>query len=108
MTFYLAIYETVGSNCPDLKDLVIHVTPAIADKWNVLGLVLLDSKYADHLKTIEANHHDVQTRCLKMFDKWLNTDTMASWDKMIEALEKIQMNIAARRIRQLLLQGEFM
>ena len=41
-----------------------------------------------------------------MFSKWLNTDQLASWDKLIKALRIVQLNNVASDIEQLLLQGE--
>ena len=42
-----------------------------------------------------------------MFSKWLNTDNLASWDKLIKALRNVQLNNVASDIEELLLQGEF-
>ena len=42
-----------------------------------------------------------------MFSKWLNTDKLASWDKVIEALTLIGLESVASNIKQLLDQGEF-
>ena len=43
-----------------------------------------------------------------MFNRWLNTDEQASWDKLIRALRYIQLNNVASDIEQMLLhaQGE--
>ena len=48
-----------------------------------------------------------QQVCRKMFSKWLNTDELASWDKLITALRIVQLNDVANDIEQLLLQGEY-
>ena len=42
-----------------------------------------------------------------MFSKWLNTDELASWDKLIKAVRIVQLNNVANDIEQLLLQGEY-
>ena len=42
-----------------------------------------------------------------MFSKWLNTDELASWDKLIKAVRIVQLNNVASDIEQLLLQGEY-
>ena len=47
------------------------------------------------------------TCCRKMFSKWLNTDELASWDKLMEALRIVQLNNVASDIEQMLLQGEY-
>ena len=74
----------------------------------MLGLQLLDSKYENELNIIEADKDDTKTCCRKMFSKWLSTDKLASWDKVIEALTLIGLNNVASNIKQLLgIQGEF-
>ena len=74
-----------------------------------MGLELLDSKYENELDAIEADtkNDGVATSCRKMFNKWLNTDELASWGKLIEALRIVKLNIVANAIEQLLLQGEY-
>ena len=42
-----------------------------------------------------------------MFSKWLNTDELASWDKLIKAVKNVERNNVANDIEQLLLQGEY-
>ena len=97
-----------GGDRPTLRDLMIHVIPSVATKWYELGLMLLDPKYENELNTIEADtRNDAATCCRKMFSKWLNTDQLASWDKLIKALRIVQLNNVASDIEQLLLQGEY-
>ena len=82
--------------------------PSITTKWFEIGVVLLDPKYQNELSTIEVDtRNDVATCCRKMFSKWLNTDELASWDKLINALRIVQLNNVAGHIEQLLLQGEY-
>ena len=67
----------------------------------------MDPKYQNELNTIEADaRNDAATSCRKMFSKWLNTDQLASWDKLIKALRIVQLNNVASDIERLLLQGE--
>ena len=81
--------------------------PLVANRWFDLGLQLLDPKYENELNIIEADKDDTKTCCRKMFSKWLNTDKLASWDKVIEALTLIGLDNVASNIKQLLrLQGE--
>ena len=82
--------------------------PSVATRWYELGLVLLDTKYQNELTIIEADiRNDAVTCCRKMFSKWLNTDELASWDKLIKAVRIVQLNNVASDIEQLLLQGEY-
>ena len=60
------------------------------------------------MNTIEADTiNDAARCCRKMFSKWLNTDELASWDKLIKALRTVQLNDVASHIEQLLLRGEY-
>ena len=70
--------------------------------------MLLDTKYHNELTIIEADiRNDAISCCRKMFSKWLNTDKLATWDKLIKAIRIVQLNDVADRIEQLLLQGEY-
>jgi len=89
-----------------MRDLVVHVIPYAADQWCELGLLLLEQKYENYLKMIEADTKNSGACCRKMFDKWLTTDKLASWDKVIEALTLIGLNNVANDIEQLLGKGE--
>ena len=87
---------------------MIHVIPLANTKWYDLGVMLLESKYQNELNTIEVDtRNDVVTCCRKMFSKWLNTDELASWDKLIKAVKIVQLNNVANDIEHLLLQGEY-
>ena len=100
------MHYTVGCEHPVLRDLVNHVVPLVTSKWYDLGLQLLDPKDSHELDTIEADtKNNSKTCCRKMFSKWLQTDELASWDKVIEALILIGLNDVARSIKQLLRKG---
>ena len=93
---------------PTLRDIETQVIPRVNTSWYNLGLQLLDPKYQNELNTIEEDaRNDAATSCRKMFSKWLNTDELASWDKLITALRIVQLNDVANDIEQLLLQGEY-
>ena len=101
-------FTMAGRDRPILRDLTIHVITSVATRWYNLGLVLLDTKYENELNIIEADiRNDAVTCCRKMFSKWLNTDELASWDKLIKAVRIVQLNNVANDIEQLLLQGEY-
>ena len=58
------------------------------------------------LKVIKQNHpHDVGLCCTEMFEYWLVVDTEASWSKLIEKLNDIQLNAVAERIKTNILKG---
>ena len=86
---------------------MIHVIPLVAIKWFELGVVLLEPKYQNELNIIEVDtRNDAVTCCRKMFSKWLSTDELASWDKLIKAVRIVQLNNVANDIERLLPQGE--
>ena len=80
---------------PVMEDLITFVIPAVATKWYTLGLELLGPKYANELETIKADTSPNMLLCCKMFQKWLNLDNLASWDKLIKALITIRLNNAS-------------
>ena len=95
------IYDIVGCDRPVLRDLLNHVVSSVANHWYELGLQLLDPKYENELNIIEEDtKNDARTCCRKMFNKWLTTDKLASWDKVIEALTLIELDTVASNIKQ--------
>ena len=98
----------LGPDRPILRDLAIHVIPSVATRWYELGLVLLDTEYHNELTIIEADtRNDAVTCCRKMFSKWIVTDELASWDKLVKAVRIVKLNNIANDIEHLLLQGEY-
>ena len=82
--------------------------PSLATRWYDLGLVLLDTKHQNELIIIEEDtKNDSKKCCRKMFSKWLDTDELACWDKLIKAAKIAQLNNVANDIEQLLLHGEY-
>ena len=91
-----------------MRDLVRHVLPHVAARWYDLGLQLLHEKNENELTFIESDAtNDIKTCCRKMFAKWKETDELASWDKLIDALKSIGLNTAASDLKKLLRQGEY-
>ena len=83
-----------------------HVRDKVAPKWRDLGIQLLNDKQHVMLDIIEENHHhDVKTRCTEMFKYWLSVDTKASWNKLIEALERIDEIALVEKIKIDVLKG---
>ena len=73
----------------------------IAPHWSNLGVQLLEEKYANKLKIIQTDYPaDAERCCTEMFNHWLNVDTKASWDKLIDALEQIGQNSLAEKIKE--------
>ena len=82
--------------------------PSVATRWYDLGLVLLDEKDQKELTIIEEDtKNDWKKCCRKMFSKWLDTDELACWDKLINAAKVARLNNVANDIEQLLLHGKY-
>ena len=71
---------------PLLEDLYRHITPRYAADWIVIGTLL--GLPSGELKAIAAGDPTNVKRCCNlMFKKWLETDSTASWDKLLTVLE---------------------
>ena len=78
----------------------------IAPHWNNLGIQLLEEKRVHKLNIIEENYRgDIERCCTEMFKYWLDVDTKASWDKLIDALERIGQNALAETIKEDVFKG---
>ena len=95
---------------PDWKYLITYVVPSVAPNWKVLSKMLLNHDLVKngYLETIESNSPGKVKCCKRMFKKWLETDTSASWKKLIEALQSpdVQLNCVAENIQKMMLKGE--
>ena len=97
------------SSRPFLRDLVNRVLPHVAVKWYELGLELLHLANEHELKIIEKDaKDDAKMSCMKMFEKWLDSDEEASWEKLIQALRDIELDEVASDIEERLMQGRHM
>ena len=67
--------------------------------------MLLDTKYQNELTIIEKedSKNNLKKCCRKMFSKWLDTDELACWEKLIKAAKIAQLNNVANDIEQQLL-----
>ena len=97
------VYLYTGHDRPTLRDLVYHIVPSVLNDWYDLGLQLLDPKYEHELDAIEADtNNNCKTCCRKMFSRWLVTDELACWDKVIESLTCIGLKKVASNVKLLL------
>ena len=70
---------------PLLKDLYQHITSRYATKWKVIGILLgLSNKLLDD---IEAGYSANAKCCNEMLEKWLEVDTTASWNKILNVID---------------------
>ena len=78
-----------GTRPPSLADLHNHVIPKYAHHWKKLasnvGLPL------SVIQTIEYSFPNDPVRCCeKMFEHWLEQDIHASWEKLLNTIDKIR------------------
>ena len=70
------------------------------DIWRDLGIELLGEDATTELDVIKANNTDDVTKCCaKMLSLWLQRQTEASWNQLIEALEQVKLNRLAKEIK---------
>ena len=63
------------------------MVPQVAHKWKDLGVQLLRPDQQRVLDIIELDHPRNAVECCKrLFQKWLDTDTNATWDQLIAVL----------------------
>ena len=74
--------------------------------WKDLGIELLGADNNDALNVISHNNNDVMKCCSAMFQLWLDRQPTASWKKLIEALNQLQLNYAADQIKSKLILQE--
>ena len=99
------INVSIGTDRPTLKLLNEFVRNDIASKWEDLGVMLLDEKQRSTLSNIAKNKQKVEDRCAELFKCWLELYTDASWNKLLEALEKIEQHSLAKKIKINVLKG---
>ena len=76
----------------------------VATQWRDLGKQLLEDEWVTTLNVIESNHpNDDEKCCTEMFNYWLTVDSDANWNKLMVALEQINQNTLAARIKEKLL-----
>ena len=102
------MYICIGNDRPSHKLLNKYVTNQVAPYWQELGAQLLDEESVYKLKNIEKNYpNDVEKCCSEMLERWLETDSKASWNTLIGALGQINQNTLAAKIKMDILEGIF-
>ena len=78
---------------------------SVADKWRDLGVQLLQPDPEKLLNIIAEDHpHDVVRCCKRVFEKWLEITTDATWNELIRALRSpgIQLIYLAGRLEKMM------
>ena len=95
-----------GSDKPTLKEIDYKIRDQVAIEWHDLGVQLLPDDLQVQLGIIGNNNPgNAKMCCTCMFEYWLQVDTTASWNKLIEALRRINKNQLAERISREILQS---
>ena len=85
------IITDIGDDRPDKRELSRHVLQEAA-QWEALGLELGLKDY--DIDIIAKDHPNDSTMCCRvMLQKWLETDPLASWNKLNDAVEHIRSSI---------------
>ena len=105
LTYYELLCICIGTDKPTLKLLHKHVKDEVATKWRDLGVELLEEESRHMLNIFEVDRNGVQECCSRMFDYWLEIDTEASWNALINALEEIGEKVLAAKIKKDVLKG---
>jgi len=83
------VYIGVGKEKPRLKDINNFIVPQWAPQWRQLGVQLEFSN--DLMNIIECDHpNDSETCCSKMLSDWLDSNTAATWEDLIVAVDNMQ------------------
>ena len=83
---------------PTRNELNHYITEMAPSYYNIgLELDIVNSK----LKVIKSDPSlpDLEEKCRKMLEVWLQTDTSATWKKLCDALQAVNMNVLAERIK---------
>ena len=97
----------IGSDRPTIQEINNYgIRNDVATDWDDLGVQLLPNDLQGQLNIIRCNNPTDAIRCTTlMFQYWLQVDTTASWNKLIEALRKINKIHLADTICRKVLQG---
>ena len=97
----MIVCTCLGNNRPTIEQLMNYkedVTPC----WHQLGSQLLKQiyLYSAKLDIIHENYHgNSKSCCTEMLQYWLQVDTEASWDKLMNALKEIGFYSLAKQIQ---------
>ena len=96
------LHITIYNSRPAMRDLVEWLHDLI--KWEEFGDFLPGIR-STHIEMIKANlrNAEVNEKKRALYDQWLRIDSNATWSNVIEALEKINENTLAAKIKSKLI-----
>ena len=90
---------------PTKQKILDHVVPYVSPQWYELGVKLLKESQESHLDVIQSNHTgDNRKCCMAMFWYWLSTNTEATWQQLIYALQSpaVELPVVAADLKKML------
>lgn len=81
---------------PNVADLWKHVKTS---KWMQLGTLL--GVGSVKLEMIEKDHGDIDDKLHRMFRAWLEIERDPTWNKVVAALEGMELNVLASDIKDM-------
>ena len=104
---HTSVIVLTGSRKPTLTKIIkYNIRDQATVDYYDLGVQLLPDNVQVQLDIIKKdNPTDARACCTEMFKYWLDVDTAASWNKLIQALKHINKNNLAETIVTQLLQG---
>ena len=99
---------------PDIKYLNSHVRSHICgacalnpEIWKDLGIELMGQDSVADLNTISAdNRGNVTGCCSSLFSLWLQRQPEANWKQLVDALNKVKLNLLASEVKKSLVASE--
>ena len=77
-----------------------RITSFLTDHWRRIAYELLQPQ---DVKSIESTTKSNDDKCLDVLIKWLETDPSASYSKLIEALNELDLSSAADNVKKKIL-----
>ena len=105
----LILIVIIGSDTPQMSDLITHVVPCLHNDWENFGYQLLNDKDATRVITaIKGNiTGDVESSAKSLLKNWLQLGYDTTWNKVIKCLKVVHLNVYAENIRKMLLSGNY-
>ena len=98
------MYTYIEFAKPTMNEICRHIRDEAACRWKDLGIELVIPTHQLDIILMN-NPHNMQECCTQMFSYWLQTDTEASWSKLLNALRNTAQNSLANKIKTEILFG---
>ena len=103
--YRFCVLITLVTERPDTVYLMRYVRDPLCAEgpiiWYDVGRTLIGEGSINNLKIIKNNPQlSIYERCDAMFDLWKQRDTEASWNKLIDALERHKLNDLIKDLKE--------